>query len=158
MASQLRVIRILLSIVLVGLIGSGLSAFPLLRESTWLDHFVHASAVPSFVRQWMDTVREGLEKTYATYPFIGYGTDWLAFGHLVIALFVIGAVIDPLRNVWIIRATMIACVLVIPTALICGSVRGVPLWWRMIDISFGIAGFVPLFFADRMTRRLSIKQ
>lgn len=158
MASQLRVIRTLLGIVVVGLIGSGLSAFPLLRESTWLDHLVHAPAVPLFVRQWIDTVREGLEKTYATYPFIAYGTDWLAFGHLVIALFVIGAFIDPLHNVWIIRASMIACALVIPTALICGSVRGVPLWWRMIDSSFGIVGFVPLFFADRMIQRLPTKQ
>jgi hypothetical protein len=152
---SLRGIRLLLGIVIAGLIGSGLSAFPLLCESAWLDRFVHAFAFPQFVTEWIAFVERGLDKTYSIYPFVGYGTDWLAFGHLVIALFLIGAFVDPLRNVWIIRASMIACVLVIPTALVCGAVRGIPLWWRMIDSSFGIAGFVPLFFANRMIRRLS---
>jgi hypothetical protein len=49
---------------------------------------------------------------------------------------------------------MIACVLVVPTALICGAARGIPLWWRAIDSSFGIVGFIPLWLAARMIRRL----
>jgi hypothetical protein len=144
----------LIAIVIAGLIGSGLSAFPLLRESGRLDHFVHAFAFPEFVRAWIAYVHEGLATTYTAYPFIGYGTDWLAFGHFVVALFVIGAFVDPIRNVWNIRASMIACILVIPTALICGAVRGIPLWWRLVDSSFGIVGFIPLWLADRMIRRL----
>ena len=151
---QLRRVRVLIGIVIAGLIGSGLSAFPLLRESGRLDHLVHAFAFPEFVRAWIAYVHEGLATTYAAYPFIGYGTDWLAFGHFVVALFVIGAFFDPVRNVWVIRAGMIACVLVIPTALICGAMRGIPLWWRMVDSSFGIIGFIPLWLADRMIRRL----
>ena len=151
---QLRSIRILLAIVLLGLIGSGLSAFPLLRESERLDQFVHAFAFPESVRTWIAHVHNGLRITYAAYPFVGYGTDWLAFGHFVVALFVIGALVDPVRNVWIVRASMIACVLVIPTALICGAARGIPLWWRAIDGSFGIVGFIPLWLAHRMIRRL----
>ena len=31
-------------------------------------------------------VRDALNDTYSRYPFIAYGTDWLAFGHFVIAL------------------------------------------------------------------------
>jgi hypothetical protein len=58
------------------------------------------------------------------------------------------------RNVWLLRAGMIACALVIPIALICGAVRGIPLWWRAIDSCFGIFGFIPLWMAARMTRRL----
>ncbi len=151
---QLRTIRILLTIVFLGLIGSGLSAFPLLRESARLDHYAHQFGLPPSVTNWTAHVHEGLRTTYAAYPFIGYGTDWLGFGHFVVAIFIIGALIDPVRNVWVIRASMIACVLVVPTALICGAARGIPLWWRAIDSSFGIVGFVPLWLANRMIRRL----
>jgi len=150
----LRRIRILLAIVIAGLIASGLSALPLLSEVAKLDGWVNALGCPAFVTQWIGRVHQGLEKTYAAYPFIGYGTDWLAFGHFVIALFVVGAYIDPMRNVWIIRASMIACVLVVPTALVAGAIRGIPWWWRAIDSSFGIVGFVPLWIADRMIRGL----
>jgi hypothetical protein len=151
---QLRRIRILIAIVIAGLISSGLSTFPLLRESGRLDHFVHAYAFPPFIQTWIAHVHEGLAIPYAAYPFIAYGTDWLGFGHFVVALFLIGAFVDPVRNVWIIRASMIACVLVVPTALICGATRGIPLWWRIVDSSFGIVGLIPLWLADRMIRRL----
>lgn len=151
---QLRRIRILIAIVIAGLVASGLTAFPLLRESAELDHFVRTLGFPPFVSAWTTQVHEGLKKTDAAYPFIAYGTDWLAFGHLAIALFMIGAFVDPARNIWVIRAGMIACVLVIPTALICGAVREIPLWWRAIDSLFGIVGFVPLWLAARMVRGL----
>ncbi len=100
-------------------------------------------------------MHEGLANTHAAYPFIAYGTDWLAFGHLVIALFLLGALIDPVRNLWVVRAGMIASAFVIPCALICGALREIPLWWRAIDSLFGIAGFIPLWIAARMIRRLS---
>lgn len=151
---QLRRIRILIAIVIAGLIGSGLSAFPLLRESSQLNHYAHQLGLLAAVTSFTARVHDGLETTYAAYPFIAYGTDWLAFGHFVVALFIIGALIDPARNVWIIRASMIACVLVVPTALICGAARGIPLWWRAIDSSFGIAGLIPLWIAHRLTSRL----
>jgi hypothetical protein len=50
---------------------------------------------------------------------------------------------------------MIACVAVIPLALIAGSIRGIPWWWQLIDMSFGIFGIVPLLLAYREIRRLS---
>jgi hypothetical protein len=154
--TQLRRVRVLLGIVIAGLILSGLSALPLLREVTSLNYWVHAAGCPSFVTEWIGRVHDGLEKTYSAYPFMGYGTDWLAFGHFIIALFILGACVDPVRNVWIVRASMIACVLVIPTAIIAGFVRGIPLWWRAIDSSFGIIGFVPLWIADRLIRKMSV--
>jgi hypothetical protein len=151
---QLRSIRILIGIVIAGLIASGLSAFPLLRESARLDHYAHQFGFPPFVPEWTAHVHEGLKATYAAYPFVGYGTDRLAFGHFVVAIFLFGALVDPVRNIWVIRASMIACTLVVPTALICGAVRGIPLWWRAIDSSFGIVGLIPLWLAARMIRRL----
>jgi len=53
----------------------------------------------------------------------------------------------------VIRASMIACVLVIPTALICGAMRGIPLWWRCRYL-FRNYRIHPLSLADRMIRRL----
>jgi hypothetical protein len=151
---RLRRIRLLVGIVITGLIVSGITAFPLLHEVALLDRLAHSFGLPAFFSHWAARVHEGLERTYAAYPFLGYGTDWLAFGHIVIAFFLVGAWIDPVRNVWLIRAAMIACVFVIPTALICGAFRGIPLWWRAIDSCFGVFGFVPLWMAARETRRL----
>ena len=50
---------------------------------------------------------------------------------------------------------MIACVGVIPLALIAGAVRGLPLGWQLIDISFALA-IVPMLIAYRLTRRLEM--
>lgn len=100
-------------------------------------------------------MRDGLQKSYAVYPWLAYGTDWLAFAHLVLAIFFIGPLIDPVRNVWVIRAGIIACMAVIPLALICGELRGIPIGWRMIDCSFGILGVLPLYYCLRLTADIS---
>jgi hypothetical protein len=50
---------------------------------------------------------------------------------------------------------MIACVLVIPFALIVGGFRGIPFFWRLIDCSFGIFALVPLGLARRYIRTLA---
>jgi hypothetical protein len=49
---------------------------------------------------------------------------------------------------------MIGCGLVIPLAAICGPLRGIPLFWLPIDISFGVLGIVPLIIAYRHIRVL----
>jgi hypothetical protein len=88
---------------------------------------------------------------------MAYGTDWLAFAHLVIAVAFWGPLRDPVRNVWVVQFGMIACLAVIPLALIAGPIRGIPVWWRLIDISFGVVGLVPLLFAYSGIRRLTAK-
>jgi len=112
----------------------------------------------SGLTHWILKVREGLTVTYAKYPFIAYGTDWLAFGHLAIAIFFLGAWRDPVRNMWVIQAGMVACVLVIPLALICGVVRQIPFYWRLIDCSFGVIGWIPLSICLKLTRQLESTQ
>jgi len=48
--------------------------------------------------------------TNQRYPFLSYGTDWLAFAHLIIAILFIGPLIDPVKNSWIISwALSVAC-------------------------------------------------
>jgi hypothetical protein len=75
------------------------------------------------------------------------------FGHFVIAITFVGAFRDPVRNRWLFDFGLIACGLVIPYALLFGQVRGIPFWWRLIDCSFGVMGFVPLWFCRKWAGR-----
>ena len=95
---------------------------------------------------------QGLEASGRDYPFLAYGTDWLAFAHLVIAIAFLGPIKDPVKNIWVVEFGMIACVLVIPLAIVCGQIRGIPWWWRLIDCTFGVFGLVPLALARQMIR------
>ena len=72
----------------------------------------------------------------------------------MIAIAFIGPLRDPIRNRWVIDFGIIACALVIPLALICGSLRGIPVYWRLIDCSFGLAGVLPLWWCRKMIDRL----
>jgi hypothetical protein len=161
-AAILRKLRVVLAFFMVALILSGITAFPLQSELQQiiairgLEHVAPAQAGSGF-DGWILTVENGLRESYAKYPWLAYGTDWLAFAHVVIAIFFIGAFIDPLRNVWILKAGIVACVLVIPLALICGAVRQIPFGWRLIDCSFGVFGVLPLLYSLRLTRLLENK-
>ena len=151
-----RQIRALVSCFIVGLVLSGLTAFPLLHELNLLVRLLGADApgTGGALAGWVLRVRDALAATYRDYAFLGYGTDWLAFGHLVIALFFIGVWRDPVRNIFTLHAGLIACAGVIPLAMICGPIRGIPFYWRLIDCSFGVFGAIPLWWTLRLTRRL----
>ncbi|HEY6225542.1 MAG TPA: hypothetical protein VI282_00320 [Verrucomicrobiae bacterium] len=141
---------------MVGLVLSGITAFPLETELRWFSNFIHADADAgtSGFAAWIVRVRDGLIDTNAKYPFLAYGTDWLAFAHLVIAVAFIGPLRDPVRNVWVIQFGMIACAMVIGLAMIAGPIRGIPFGWRIIDCSFGLFGIVPLAICYREIKRL----
>lgn len=152
-----RRIRIWIILFVIGLVLSGLTAFPLVTELRLLDGWLRSSPVPEYLPalvNWISEIRVGLEETEAKYPFILYGTDWLAFSHLVIAVAFYGPYRDPVRNIWIVEWGMIACGMVIPLALICGPLRGIPGWWQVIDMSFGVFGVIPLLIVRRMIKRL----
>ena len=86
------------------------------------------------------------------YPFLLYGTDWLAFAHLVLAVAFWGPLRDPVRNVWVVQVGMIACAGIVPLALICGPIRDIPWFWTLVDLSFAVGAFPPLWFAYRHIR------
>lgn len=44
---------------------------------------------------WLRRVHAGIVNTNRDYPFMAYGTDWLAFGHLVIVIAFFGPMRDP---------------------------------------------------------------
>lgn len=140
---------------IVGLVISGVTAFPLLLELRILAHALGAGSAQSpdgysGLTFWIVTVRCGLEHTYAACPWLAYGTDWLAFAHIVIAFFFIGPLIDPLTSRWTLRAGILACLSVIPLAMICGPLRGIPFYWRLIDCSFGVFSVIPLIYCLRL--------
>jgi hypothetical protein len=106
----------------------------LIGPGTWMMQFWPQMA------GWIGFVHKGILQTAKDYPFLQYGTDWLALGHVVIAFAFIGPLRDPVRNVWVVEMGMIACVLVLPVALGLGAVRQIPFFWRLIDCSFGVFG------------------
>jgi hypothetical protein len=161
--STLLAYRISLSLFIAGLVLSGLTAFPLLHELSLLCRWFGINDPAAYAllpgyRAWVAFVFFGLKKTYAEFPFVGYGTDWLAFGHFIIALFFIEPFRDPVRNAWVLRCGLISCAAVIPLALICGHIRHIPLAWRLLDCSFGIVGAIPLLYCLHLTKKLSGKE
>jgi hypothetical protein len=152
-------VRLLLLFFIVSLVVSGVTALPLRFELGLLDSLFGSGTfmedlIPSLAG-WISLVHQALDQTTEQYPFLAYGTDWLAFGHFVIAIAFIGPLKDPVKNLWVIEFGMIACVLVVPYALVFGQVRGIPILWRGIDTLFGIIGLIPLWITRKHILRLS---
>ncbi|WP_426583903.1 hypothetical protein [Mucilaginibacter sp. R-33] len=139
-------------VFIIGLVLSGVTAFPIETELAWLAN--HASVFPGFMQDWLTNVYLAVKTTNQNYPYLAYGTDWLAFGHLVIAMAFVGPLKDPVKNIWIIEFGMIACVMVFPLAFIAGPIRGIPVYWRFIDCCFGIFGIIPLYIVYRDIKKL----
>lgn len=156
---HLRRIRLCLWIVIAGLFVSGITAFPLQGELAWLDSLLHSPNLFVFSQRtgllpWIATVHQALAETNAHYPFLAYGTDWLAFAHLILALLFFGTLKDPVRNKWVLQFGLISCIGVLLLALIAGPIRSIPLGWRLMDCSFGVAGCIPILIALRSINRL----
>ena len=156
---SLNSFRISLGIFIVGLVLSGVTAFPLLHELKLLAALFGIETPQNYeqmsgISRWISYVYVGLEATYRAYPFIGYGTDLLAFGHITISLFFIPAMIDPRSSKPTLIVGLVACAGLIPLALICGAIREIPIYWRIIDISFGVFGALPLIYCLRVLKKL----
>ncbi len=136
-----RTIRGWIIFFMIMLFLSGLTAIPAEAGLGFLSSCFTPGTVTG---EWIEKVYVGVTNTNNDYPFIAYGYDWLAFAHFVLATLFIGPLKDPVRHKWIIEFGMIACLLVIPFALIAGYYHGIPLWWRFIDCSFGVIGLLPL--------------
>lgn len=149
----LKRIRFLLLFFIIALSLAGLTAIPLQRELALLNEWFGAHSflqnmAPSMA-QWISRVNASVQNGYGQYPLLAYGTDWLAFAHVVIAVAFIGPLRDPIKNIWVIEFGMIACMLILPWALIFGIVRDIPFFWTLIDMSFGIFGILPLWVVRR---------
>src|SRR5687768_16458127 len=141
MNKEKKIIRNWLKFFIVSLFISGLTAIPVEKELVYvINHFPFDGSI----KGWLQEVLIGVQHMGKGYPFLFYGYDWLDFAHFVLAILFIGPLRDPVKNKWVIEFGIIACILIIPFALIAGHFRGMPFWWRIIDCSFGIIGMIPL--------------
>lgn len=147
-------IRFLIRLVMIGLIISGITALPLESELKIMHDIVTTKAAGSSLAGWIAHVYLGLQETNLKYPFMSYGTDWLAFAHIIIAIAFVGPLRNPLKNIWVIEFGLIACLCIFPFAFIAGGVRGIPLYWRLVDCSFGLIGGLLLWKCYRLIKKL----
>jgi len=151
--TKLTTVRRILITFVIFLILSGITAFPVRTEIHFLvsikDYF------PPLIQNWIEQLNQSIK---ITPDIMLYGTDWLAFAHIVIAIAFIGPIKDPVKNSWVIQFGMIACLMVLPLAFICGPLRGIPLFHQLIDCSFGIIGFIPLYYCYKKIKSLENNQ
>jgi len=147
--SQQQQIKICIWIIIIGLAVSGLTAFPLETELEIL-----SKNTTGTMQSWIQTVYFSIKDTNQKYPWLSYGTDWLAFAHLMLAVLFIGPLKNPEKNIWVIEFGIIACVMIFPLAFIAGPIRGIPFFWQLIDCSFGVIGLIPLIICYRKIKNL----
>ena len=152
--NEIKFIRWLIGIFIVALFLSGLTAIPIDGELSFLLKFSPSNTSMS---RWLGRVLEAYRNTNRENFFLLYGYDWLAFAHFVLAILFIGPYKDPVKNIWVIEFGLIACVLIFPLAFIAGHFRGIPFGWQLIDCSFGLLGFVPLWICYRKIKTFEIK-
>ena len=148
-----RRIKNLIVFFIVSLIISGVTAFPIETELAIANNNI--SSFPTYLQKWISAVYLAVKNTNKAYPFLSYGTDWLAFAHIVIAVAFIGPLRDPVKNIWVIQFGMIACIMIFPLAFIAGPIRGIPFYWQLIDCSFGVFGFGLLYLCYKNILKLA---
>jgi hypothetical protein len=136
-----RKVKRMILFFIIALLVSGFTAIPLEEQLTIAIPFTKNI---STINQWLLQVQDGIVTTRKNFPFLFYGYDWLAFAHFLFGILFIGVYKNPVKNIWIIEFGLIACALIIPFALGFGYLRGLPFWWRLIDCSFGVFGFIAL--------------
>jgi len=139
---HLQRIRLLLGVFLLGLVASGVTAIPLPWEVGLLERWVGnctliAQTAPGLV-SWINRVNEGVQNAYGQHPFLAYGTDWLAFGHVAIAVAFLGPCGAYHR-----AGHSSTCPLASSASFPCG-LRGAPFWstWEKCDISTLNTGYL----------------
>nr|WP_294942887.1 hypothetical protein [uncultured Mucilaginibacter sp.] len=145
-------IKTCMRIMIIGLFVSGITAFPLETELHLLANL--SGAAPDYMYKWINTVYQAVKYCNDAYPFLSYGTDWLAFAHIMLAVLFIGPLRDPIKNIWVIEFGMIACAAIIPLAFIMGPIRHIPFFWTLVDCSFGIFGIMPLYISYISIKKL----
>lgn len=149
---KLRIkIKSCLWVVLIGLVLSGITAFPLETELKYLSACVNGQ---NAMATWLHHTYYAVRITNQHFSSVSYGTDWLGFVHLLLALLFVGPLFNPVKNIWVIQFGIIACIAVFPLAFIAGYIRGIPFFWQLIDCSFGLLGIVPLVLCYVYIRKL----
>jgi hypothetical protein len=155
---QLFKIRLMMSIVIAGMLITAIAAFPIVTNIQLLNQVVgKGTAMGNFLPplgEWITYTSSTVADLDREHPFLFYASDWMVFAHLIIAIVFIGPWRDPKKNIWVMEWGMIACLAIIPTAMIAGEIREIPFFWRLVDCMFGIICIIPLYLARRWTLTL----
>lgn len=154
--NDLRYIRRWLAFFVIALVLSGLTALPLVTLTAWLVDLT--APFGGALHEWAAHAAAAVAHVDATFPILFYGTDWLAFAHVVIGVAFIGPWRDPVRNKWVIEWGLWCCALVLVLAFVWAPFRGIPFFWRCVDASFGVFGAVPLWLVLKRIQRLESTQ
>lgn len=136
-----------------GLLVSGLTAF-FIPDGVKLVANSSIVAIYPPLQQWLSFVEQGVMQTHHSYPFLWYGTDWMAFAHILFTILFYGLYKDPVRNLWLIRFGFIASLLIFPLAMIMGEIRHIPVIWRLADCMFGVIASLLLWRIHFLVKRL----
>lgn len=139
--TSIKNIRRVIIVFIILLALSGITAFPLVTEVDFM--LKHINSFPVFFHDWIKKVYESVHQTPS---IVLYGTDWLAFAHIIIGLFFVGVYQNPVRNKFIVNVGIVACMAVFPLAFICGPIRDIPFYHQIIDCCFGLFGVIPLLY------------
>jgi len=158
----LRKIRIYLVIFFLGILfGMHTVVFVQPETAFFVKHFGPGTFVDEkipFVAAWIENLYISIHETSANYPAIAYCMDWLSYACIVFAIFMIGAIKDPVKNIWIIQTYMLACLMAAALPFIAGPFREIPIFWRFLDGSFGVIGFLVLLPPYKLTKSLAASQ
>jgi hypothetical protein len=149
----LKQVRIIIVFFMIMMVLSGITAAPVESGLAWL--LKYQAHYPKSIADFINVAHEAATTINDKYPFIFYGYDWLAFAHIVIAMAFVGPLKDPVKNIWVIEWGMLSCIAVFFLAFIAGPVRHIPLYWQLIDCSFGVIGFIPLMICRKKIKQLA---
>jgi len=154
----LKKIRIYLILFLLALLFS-LHTVVLVEIETellakYVGHDTFMEELCPSISAWIEHLNLAVSETYSSYPVFAYCMDWLSYAFVVLAIFLLGAIKDPVKNVWIVQVFMVACCLGFILPFIVGPIRDIPIFWRSIDSSFGLIGLLFLLLPYRLIRKL----
>ena len=150
-------IRLCLCLVMAGLVLCGVAASsPVRSTQSMLDLLVRSAhfgtGTPVYV--WLFEVHRTLAAATVSTPFIAYATDLVALAHIMLALALVGPYRDPSRNQWVVSFALLCCAAVALLAFTAGPIRGIPLFWRLVDSSFAVLCALPLVLCRHYTHLL----
>ena len=143
----------MLVIVAFGLFVSGVTIWPWDIELSFAISALQAIAGPEPLIQLLQDIQQDMRLLEQSNSFVLYVADWLAFAHLVLAVLFLMALKNPIRNVLVVRFGILCSLSVPVLAITCIPMRGIPLFWILIDSSFALCA-IPLWIALKDIRRL----
>ena len=143
----------MLVIVAFGLFVSGVTIWPWDIELSFAISALQAIAGPEPLIQLLQDIQQDMRLLEQSNSFVLYVADWLAFAHLVLAVLFLMALKNPIRNVLVVRFGILCSLSVPILAITCIPMRGIPLFWILIDSSFALCA-IPLWIALKDIRKL----